>query len=837
MPFTRLFGVFRKTPSRRSERRRSALGGKREGSLRLGAGFEGLEARQMLSVSPAATLVSADIIPGAGSTNSPSMAVLNGELILAATDQSNDTELWASDGTTNGTRLVKNINPTTTASTIPGFPAVPNSSFPTDLVTSGGSVFFSATDGTDGYQLWKTDGTASGTVMVTDLNVAGGGMAPSDLTNVNGTLFFVGNDGVHGAQVWESDGTTAGTTLVSNIHPTTGAADPGNLTNVNGAVFFTANTTTTGVQLWITNGQLTNTQLVYNVAVASGTGLSPTDLTDINGILYFAGTNGGNGNELWRSDGTAAGTYMVDDINPGLPSSNPANLTNVNGTLFFTANDGTDGVQLWKSDVTAAGTTMVANLGALAVPADLTNVNGLLFFRANDGTHGMELWRSDGTTAGTTMVDDINPGASGSLPDNLTNADGTLFFTANNGVNGVKLWESDGTAAGTVQVPDASGTVVNNNPGNLVVAGQTLFFAAGDPVNGPGPWLWDTVLPAPRPVAGNLAYVFSEGIALNVLAPGLLAGNPAGGGPYVISVVTSTANGSLAVNPDGSFTYTPNAGFDGQDSFTYKISNATGASILNGSVTISSHDFRWVQSLYTDLLHRADGATSNSDVMSWVDQLNTGTTRQQIATDFINSTEYRSGLINNYFELYLGRTADVGALMFYLEEMDQGLGSAGVIQQILASDEFFLRSGQAGFINNLYLDLLGRSPTLPEAGFWKQQLYNEGVSRSTIVSEFLSSGEYEMDVVQSLYQRLLNRPADPTGMSFWLAQFQAGKTTQDLEVALVASGEFYNSAAVTSPAPPAPLPFTPVVPIFPVNPIAPVPTPPTPAPPPPLMVY
>ena len=836
MLFTRLFRIFRKPPSRRSNRHRSALGGIRQGPLRLGASFEGLEARQVLSVSPAATLVSADIIPGAGSTNAPSMAALNGDLLFAATDVNNTTELWISDGTTNGTRLVKNINTTTSLNSLTGG-QVPNSSFPTDLVTVGGSVYFSATDGTDGYQLWKTDGTAGGTVMVTDLNVAGGGMAPNDLTNVNGTLFFVGNDGVHGAQVWESDGTTAGTTLVSNIHPTTGAANPGNLTNVNGAVFFTANTTTTGVQLWITNGQLTNTQLVFNVAVSTGTGLSPTDLTDVNGLLYFAATNGGNGNELWRSDGTPTGTYMVDDINPGLPSSNPANLTNVNGSLFFTANDGTHGVQLWKSDGTTAGTVMVSNLGALAVPADLTNVDGLLFFRANDGTHGMELWRSDGTAAGTTMVDDINPGAGGSLPDNLTNANGTLFFTANDGVHGVKLWESDGTAVGTMQVPDASGTVVNNNPANLVVAGQTLFFAAGDPVDGPGPWLWETAVPAARPVAGNADYVFSAGIPLNVLAPGLLAGNPAGAGPYTVSVVTTTANGALAVHPDGSFTYTPNAGFDGQDSFTYVISNATGASILNGSVTISSHDFRWVQSLYTDLLHRPQGATSNADVMFWVNELNAGMSREQIATDFVNSTEYRTGLINNYFELYLGRPADTASVMFYLEEMNEGLGSAGVIQQILSSDEFFLRSGQAGFIDNLYLDLLGRSPTQPEAGFWKQQLYNEGVPRSTIVSSFLSSGEYEMDVVQSLYQRLLDRPADPAAMSFWLAQFQAGHTTQDLEVALTASTEFYNSAAVTSPAPPSPPPFTPVVPIFPVNPIAPTPAPPAPAPPPPLMVY
>ena len=208
---------------------------------------------------------------------------------------------------------------------------------------------------------------------------------------------------------------------------------------------------------------------------------------------------------------------------------------------------------------------MVANLGGLAVPADLTSVNGLLVFRANDGVHGTELWRSDGTAAGTTLVSDINAGQSGSLPDNLTNANGTLFFTANDGVHGVKLWESDGTAAGTVQVPDASGTVLNTNPSNLVVAGQVLFFAATDIVDGPA--LWDTALPAARPVANNASFTFAAGIGLNVPPPGVSAGNPASAGPYTPSVVTTTANGSLTLNPDGSFTYAPHAGFDGKDSF------------------------------------------------------------------------------------------------------------------------------------------------------------------------------------------------------------------------------------------------------------------------------
>ncbi|HEV3003897.1 MAG TPA: hypothetical protein VGX78_05520, partial [Pirellulales bacterium] len=158
MLFSRLFRAFRSSASRNAKHRRPALG-RSVGQVRLGSGFEGLEERQLLTVSPTATFV-ADIFPGPTSSNPSSLAALNGNTLFAATDPTYGTELWISDGTLAGTRLVKDINPTST-NTISG--PVPNSSFPTDLVTVGGEVYFAANDGTDGTQLWKTDGTTNGT--------------------------------------------------------------------------------------------------------------------------------------------------------------------------------------------------------------------------------------------------------------------------------------------------------------------------------------------------------------------------------------------------------------------------------------------------------------------------------------------------------------------------------------------------------------------------------------------------------------------------------------------------------------------------------------------------
>src|SRR5439155_6458138 len=86
------------------------------------------------------------------------------------------------------------------------------------LTNVNGKLFFSAYEATDGYELWQSDGTAAGTVMVKDINPGTYSSFPSNLTNVNGTLFFSANDGTVGEELWKSDGTAAGTVLVEDIN-------------------------------------------------------------------------------------------------------------------------------------------------------------------------------------------------------------------------------------------------------------------------------------------------------------------------------------------------------------------------------------------------------------------------------------------------------------------------------------------------------------------------------------------------------------------------------------------------------------------------------------------
>jgi ELWxxDGT repeat protein len=429
-------------------------------------------------------------------------ANVNGTLFFVADDGVHGRELWRSDGTVAGTTLVKDLLP----GGYTGWYGVyyPNSSNPRDLTNVNGRLFFTANDTGNVPRLWKSDGTAAGTAVVSPSV-----RSPGDLTNVNGTLFFRAYDGINGFELWKSDGTTTGTTLVKdicpgqgyyfdywgNIHYVPNSSYPVRLSNVNGTLFFVASDGTHGTEVWKSDGTATGTVLLKDIR-PSGSAF-PAELTNVNGMLFFEATDDAHGRELWKSDGTTTGTVLVRDILPGAYSSYVNWLTNVNGRLFFRADDGIHGLELWKSDGTAAGTALVKDIWPGSIGSnlsELTDVNGTLFFSALEGTDGRELWKSDGTVAGTTLVKDLYPGTfsyydyygqlryfpNSSKPENLTNVNGTLFFTARDDSQ-ARLWQSNGTEAGTT-------AAVNLASSSLANVNGTLFFAAVDEIHGRELW-------------------------------------------------------------------------------------------------------------------------------------------------------------------------------------------------------------------------------------------------------------------------------------------------------------------------------------------------------------
>ncbi|MDL1916138.1 tandem-95 repeat protein, partial [Anaerolineae bacterium CFX4] len=87
------------------------------------------------------------------------------------------------------------------------------------------------------------------------------------------------------------------------------------------------------------------------------------------------------------------------------------------------------------------------------------------------------------------------------------------------------------------------------------------------------------------PVAVNDAYATDEDTALNVATPGVLTNDTdAEADPLTTVLVVGPTNGTLTLSSDGGFTYTPNANFNGSDSFTYRTSDGT---LLSNIVTVT----------------------------------------------------------------------------------------------------------------------------------------------------------------------------------------------------------------------------------------------------------
>jgi ELWxxDGT repeat protein len=311
---------------------------------------------------------------------------------------------------------------------------------PSDLAVMGGRVYFAATSGT-GRDLWATDGTTEGTVLVRDLAATKGG-APRDLVVAGDRLFFTSGDKAHGRELWTSDGTARGTRLVADIRPGTRTSGIVELTAVGDSVFFRADDGVHDAELWTSDGTLAGTRLVRELDPTAGS--LPRGLTEAGGVLYFIATDleAIDGSRLWSTDGTAEGTTPIAppvgcDETGGL---DPPNLAGYQGTLYFGAICGS-GQELFRVDSAADVAVQVAdvNPNGDSDPIVLGGVFGRLYFSADDGVHGRELWRTDGTPGGTELVGDIDRGGS-SDPAAVVPFSRAVYFTADDGVHGREVW-------------------------------------------------------------------------------------------------------------------------------------------------------------------------------------------------------------------------------------------------------------------------------------------------------------------------------------------------------------------------------------------------------------
>jgi ELWxxDGT repeat protein len=430
---------------------------------------------------PAGTRPLAGLPAPRGSADPRDLAALGDRIVFTA-----------SDGTAPSARSVWVAEPAG-ASPLPLPAAGPAGA--SQVTAAGGLVYFTLDEGDDaGDDLWRTDGSAAGTVRL----AAFPGQRLSALHDFGGRLLFLAA-ALPGERssfaFWTSDGTAAGT--VQAFRPPGDTLQVVSVAVLAGGIYFAALREQTP-QLFRSDGTAAGTRAILDLGCPCFP--DPVRYTLLDGTVYFELVYGA----IFRTDGTAAGTVAVyppaEGISP--PRYVEAALPYAfAGSLYFVGRSwwpGDGRVLVWRGlDRGNAQRLTSEGLidGSGFVDPQFTAVGGTLFFRAWDAAHGVELWKTDGTQAGTALVLDAVPGPDSSDPLELKAAGGRLWFSARDGLHGRELWTSDGTAAGTRRVEDLAPGPSSSSPGRLTVAGDHLFFAADDGVTGRE--LWSLPLPPP----------------------------------------------------------------------------------------------------------------------------------------------------------------------------------------------------------------------------------------------------------------------------------------------------------------------------------------------------
>ncbi|MEJ1239283.1 ELWxxDGT repeat protein [Chryseolinea sp. T2] len=258
-------------------------------------------------------------------------------------------DLWKSDGTADGTVKVADLTAIS------------------ELVVSGDKAYFTVQSSASlsDVEVYVSDGTEAGTKLIKDLNGSKSSEA-TGLTAFNGKVVFSANDEATGRELWITDGTEAGTALVKDVLPGAESSIVRNEFVVyQNRVYFIADDGTHGPELWSSSGTPETTTLVKDIVPGTESSV-PGKLKALDDLLYFQAYTPENGVEVWSTDGTANNTKLLVDVIPGAEHSNPFGFVKVNDKLVFFADTQSKGVQLWGySPETSGPVTAVEDLEAV----------------------------------------------------------------------------------------------------------------------------------------------------------------------------------------------------------------------------------------------------------------------------------------------------------------------------------------------------------------------------------------------------------------------------------------------------------------------------------------
>lgn len=379
----------------------------------------------------------------------PLNGFVNGKFVFSYFTASTGTEPWVTDGTTDGTKLLKDINPGAYSSIYFESPTYYNEKL--------NLLFFKASSPTSGFEFWLTDGTASGTKLFADIETRPLPLYVTQLLPTKSKLYVsknwngdrtqpqffdidLGGSVLHNtlggnAVTYHNDGRAEvmedaaylsiyplnstdnkderGLVRISNnqlqfLSPSSDYFFLYGLTEVNKNLFFTRYNPYQGYEPWVLQGDNENKMFqIKDIAPGENSSMplnsnEPLEIVFLSGKYYFSANDNINGNELWVSDLSEGGTVIQIDLAPGSASSDPRNFFATNDRLFFTATvNNVD--QVWVLDVISGDATKIADANGVKFFA----VGDKVYFLKEYNSRNYTIWKTDGTTSGTQEILDL----------------------------------------------------------------------------------------------------------------------------------------------------------------------------------------------------------------------------------------------------------------------------------------------------------------------------------------------------------------------------------------------------------------------------------------------
>jgi len=635
---------------------------------------------------------------------------------------------------------------TTTATFTVTLSAASSQSVTVDFATAAGTALagtdFVANNGTITFAPGEVTKTITVTVNGDTLDEANETFSVNLTNPTNGTLL---------------DDTGAGTITDDDPAPTISIADQ-SITE--------GNTGTKTLTFTVTLSAVSGLPVTVNYATAGGTATSGADFVAGNGtVTIAAGQTSATFTVTINGD-----TTVESNENFTVTLSNPTNATIADGTATGTITDDDAAVTVSIGDATVtegnsgnatmtftitlsgpSGQTVTVNYatsdGTATQPGDYAQANGTVTF-------------APGETSKTITVNVVG--------DSLDEANETFTVTLSNPTNATL---NDATATGTITDDDTAGTIqfanavftVNEGAGTVTI---TVTRSGGSAAN------------------ATVNYTTSNGSAT-------------AGSDYTTASGTITF---LAGETSKTFTVSilNDAALESLESFNLALSSPGGGATLGAqstaTVNITDNDGntnqRYINSLYEDLLGRQ---AEQQGIDFYVDLMQRGQSRGDIAFMIQHSPEYRNKLVSDLYQEILGRAADAAGLDAHARLLARGKSIDDVRAALLSSDEFFTRRGGGtndGYVNALYQTVLGRAVDATGRSIYGNVL-SSGGSRYFVASEVLKSIEADRRQSSQYYTKYLSRTADSAGNEFQANAMQTGYEPRVL-AGILASDEYFS---------------------------------------------